>query len=283
MSPSLKVIQILKGSAINELERTLLNVVQHIVVSQPQLLPSIERIVFLARRRGEWNKILKEEVPIEERFTKIYKENMWNGNESRSGFGSGLAYTENLRAKLPPLIAKYQVKSVFDAPCGDLHWMRYLLPTLTIDYVGGDIVKELIEENRKNFSNARTQFMHMNLLEDPFPAVDLMLCRDCLFHFSYGDIRKMLRNFVASNIPYLLTTTHVTGEKNRDIVTGAFRQINLFDYPFHFDANPLERIDDWMKPEPERQMCLWSRTEVERALLRLETNMASGEDFNRGT
>ena len=33
-----------------------------------------------------------------------------------------------------------------------------------------------------------------------FPKVDLMFCRDCLFHLSFSDIRKVLINFVNSDI-----------------------------------------------------------------------------------
>jgi hypothetical protein len=268
---------------VKDAERTLLELIRNIVTDHPHLIPSVERIVLLARRRNQWSSILKEEISIEERFTTIYKQNLWGSRESRSGHGSGLEYTKNLRAQLPLLLAKYQIYSIFDAPCGDLNWMRILLPTLNIDYCGGDIVQEIIEENRKKFGNAKTRFMHMNLLEHPFPQADLMLCRDCLFHFSYQDILRILKNFVASKIPYFLTTTYVAKEKNQDILTGAFRLMNLFEFPFDFSPDPLERIDDWAKPEPERQMCLWTRAEVEQAVTKFEANLSNHPDRNRLT
>jgi hypothetical protein len=93
----------------------------------------------------------------------------------------------------------------------------------------------------------------------------------------------MLKNFLASKIPYLLTTTYVAKEKNQDILTGAFRLMNLFEYPFEFSSNPLERIDDWRKPEPERQMCLWTRAEVEQAVTKFEANLSNHPDRNRLT
>lgn len=256
-------------------DQILLEVFRHAVFSRPDLLPAFERVVLLARRKNQWNEVLKNDVSVEDRFTKIFKDDLWDGGESRSGPGSGLAYTSNLRSRLPALFDKYQVKSVFDAPCGDFHWMQHLLAKVNIDYIGGDIVRELIEKNQKKFGRTNINFVHVNIIANALPSADLMICRDCLFHFSYQDILKTLQNFVRSKIAFLLTTTHTTGLKNRDILTGDFRQINLFDFPFDFTPQPLERIDDWMKPEPERQMCLWTRAEVEMASERLAANLST--------
>jgi hypothetical protein len=95
-----------------------------------------------------------------------------------------------------------------------------------------------------------------------------MICRDCLFHLSYADARRVLENFLASGIPYLLTTTHRNDGAlvNRDIETGDFRMIDLFEAPFCLPKTPLARIDDWLTPDPEREMCLWSRDQVAHGL-----------------
>lgn len=95
-----------------------------------------------------------------------------------------------------------------------------------------------------------------------------MLCRDCLFHLSFEDTKSVFENYLESNIKFLLTTTHInnSGFLNKDIQTGDFRLIDLFSAPYNFPANPLAVIDDWIPPEPERQMCLWSREQVSLAL-----------------
>jgi len=218
------------------------------------------------RETALWKEILKDDLTAEQRFNAIYEKKLWGDGESVSGYGSSLAYTENLRSRLPNVIAKYQIKTVFDAPCGDLNWIRHLLPSLNAKYIGGDIVKDLIETHKESYENPTTSFLHINLIEDSFPNADLMICRDCLFHLSCRDIKKVLDNFVASEITYLLTTTHITDLPNQNITTGGFRLLNLFEEPYCFDKNPLERIDDWMEPEPERQMCLWRRSQVISAL-----------------
>lgn len=203
----------------------------------------------------------------EEKFTWIYKNNYW-GYESVSGAGSTIRYTQNIRKELPNIISQFKIKTVLDAPCGDFNWMKVLLPELNINYIGGDIVKELIASHNLNYSDKKTKFIALNLITDPLPNADLMLCRDCLFHFSYDDIRKFLLNFSKSQITYLLTTTHknTSNFRNRNIQTGDFRLIDLFSAPFNFPNTPLSRIEDWLSPEPEREMCLFSREHVNIAI-----------------
>lgn len=178
--------------------------------------------------------------------------------------------TENLRAKLPGVLKEFGIRSILDAPCGDFHWMKDFLKGVEVDYTGGDIVRPLVDRSNARFANGRIRFVVLDLTASAFPKADLMICRDCLFHLSFADTRAMIRNFVASDIPYLLTTTHKNPQAlpNRDIISGDFRLIDLFSAPFHFPADALARIDDWVAPEPEREMCLWSREQAAMALRR---------------
>lgn len=205
----------------------------------------------------------------EDRFTWIYKNNYWSSSESLSGTGSTLKYTENLRKELPNLFSKYSIQKVFDAPCGDFNWMSHLLPSVKLEYIGGDIVKPLIESLNSKHKSTNISFVHFDLIKEIPPEVDLMICRDCLFHLSFQDIKSVLENFIKSKSTYLLTTTHKNTENsftNRDISTGEFRRIDLFSKPYSFPADPLYVIEDWIAPDPERLMCLWSREQILSAL-----------------
>jgi len=203
----------------------------------------------------------------EDRFTWISKNNYWSNEESVSGTGSTLQYTENLRKELPKLVNDYSIQIIFDAPCGDFNWMKHLLPELNLQYIGGDIVRPLIESHSSKYMNEQTTFIHIDLIKDKFPRADLMICRDCLFHLSFDDTKSVLKNFVDSNISYLLTTTYRNTDRfvNKDIKTGDYRLIDLFSSPYCFPT-ALASIDDWLPPDPERQMCLWSREQVSKAL-----------------
>ena len=77
---------------------------------------------------------------LDERFSYIYEKNHWQSRESRSGEGSEIAYTENLRNKLTEIIEYYGIQNVVDAPCGDYNWMKKLRKTSHFSYIGIDIV-----------------------------------------------------------------------------------------------------------------------------------------------
>ena len=55
-------------------------------------------------------------------FTDIYKNNTWGDKESLSGPASNLPRTKNLRKVLPELAQLYNIKTMIDAPCGDMFW-----------------------------------------------------------------------------------------------------------------------------------------------------------------
>ena len=56
-------------------------------------------------------------------FSKVYRNNeWWDGEESKSGPGSGLTQTRRLRQELPLLFKELGVRTLLDAPCGDFYW-----------------------------------------------------------------------------------------------------------------------------------------------------------------
>ena len=207
---------------------------------------------------------------LEDRFTALYKTRFWGGdkkNESFSGPGSTSEYTQVLRTELPKVFEQFTIHRVFDAPCGDFKWMQHVVHQCPgIEYIGADIVAPMIKANTARHANERIRFFHADLTHAEFPKADLMICRDCLFHLSYQDIELVLNNFVASGIPFLLTSTHLGTVENRDIYSGRFRLIDLFSTPFNFSKDVLYRIQDWVPPFPPREMCLWTRDQVSSAL-----------------
>ena len=207
-------------------------------------------------------------LSLEDRFTQIYNINYWGCEESVSGQGSTLALTSNLRKNLPDLFDKFSIKRVFDGPCGDFNWMKVVIAESNIDYTGGDIVLPIIKENQAKYESDNVRFVKIDLTLDTIPNADLMICRDCLFHLSYEDTKKILINFVKSNTALLLTTSYENKQsfKNKDIVTGHFRKIDLFSEPYNFSPEILYKIEDWIAPEDPRFMGLWSREQVITAL-----------------
>jgi hypothetical protein len=204
-------------------------------------------------------------------FTSIWHHNYWGSAESLSGGGSTLHSTENLRQKLPMLFHEYGIKTVFDAPCGDMNWMQHVLKNADFSYLGGDIVAEIVEKNKLTFNNHNVDFVKFDITADTFPIADIWICRAVLYHLSNRDIFLALERFSESNIKYILTTNCVTDNNhiNKDIATGNWRSLNLMLPPFNFPKDPLWEIDDYVDPHPPMQLCLWSREQIKDVLPRL--------------
>jgi hypothetical protein len=104
-------------------------------------------------------------------------------------------------------------------------------------------VEPLIEKNRELYPTFG-EFRHIDLLTDPLPEVDAILCRDCFIHLSNRDIIKALANIARSNAQYLITTTFPDMTANRDTVTPYWRAINLQLAPYNLPA-PLRTVGDF--------------------------------------
>jgi SAM-dependent methyltransferase len=201
--------------------------------------PTLSSALRYARNVSSWPLMLKSNKKV---FSEIYLNGAWNDSESRSGRGSRMDRTVVLRAQLPGLIEQLQVKSILDAPCGDFNWMRDV--QLNVDkYIGADIVEELILKNQNIYAGRNREFIVMDILKDRIPRSDLILCRDCLVHFSFHAIERALQNFRESGSVFLLATTFPELRANRDICTGDWRPINLQLPPFNF-PEPLKLITE---------------------------------------
>jgi len=170
----------------------------------------------------------------EDVFSEIYRSKKWGHGPSVSGHGSTLETTSRWRAEVPGLLSRLSISSMLDAPCGDFYWMREV-SGLELDYVGADIVPDLIEENRRLYESSRRRFMVLDIIKDPLPKVDLVHCRDCLVHLPLGSVKEALDNIKRSGSTYLLTTTFPnTGRGNLEISTGEWRPLDLCRSPFDF-------------------------------------------------
>ncbi len=202
--------------------------------------------------------------PTKELFTNIFNTNAWQGSDSRSGPSSNMERTRSLREALPGIIQKYGIKTFLDAPCGDFFWMKTIAPQLPIQYIGADIVDEMITENRAKYPGSNLSFVHLDLTKGPIPSADVLFCRDCLFHLSYQDIAKVFRNFMASECQYFMTTSHNSGTfENKDIKTGGWRQFDLFKPPFNFPQSFVEAVTDG---GGDRKMYMWRKESIAHAI-----------------
>lgn len=192
-------------------------------------------------------------------FGKYYRSNKWGDEESRSGKGSNMGATQELRQLLPPLVAELGIQSFLDLPCGDYYWMAQT-DLGVAQYTGGDIVPEMIEANRKAHGRDGVDFAVIDLIQGPIPRHDLIFTRDCLVHLGTDHVRAALRNIKASGSTWLLTTTYPGTGTNDEISTGQWRSVDLQKPPFDLPA-PERMIAEGMEHErgqgPNKMLGLW--------------------------
>lgn len=135
--------------------------------------------------------------------------------ESLSGPGSTKERTKTVIKIVCSTIRQYKINSVLDIPCGDFNWTKSV-DLKNVSYHGADMVDELIEVNRRIYGGTGRTFTAIDLSTDEPPDADLVICRDCLVHFSIKSIRFAVANIKRSGATYLLMTTF-PGAKNRNI------------------------------------------------------------------
>ena len=218
------------------------------------------------RRNEKWlvdyQRVLSS-ADTKSRFDAIYRERIWSRigqtSETESGAGSTLKASAVFRKEIERYLAGLPPGVFFDAPCGDFNVMGNVNLPPDWQYLGADIAPSLIADLRRKYPGRR--FQECDITSDPFPDASVWLCRACLFHLSFADIRKALANFSRSNIALALITTHVGVEQNLDIVTGDYRPLDLTLPPINL-PKPRTILKDVTSQTPIQVVGVWRRQEI---------------------
>ena len=201
------------------------------------------------------------------KFDLIYKTSYWGGVSKdipKSGLGSSLQATENIRRELPKLLEKYEISTMLDIPCGDFSWLSHL--NLPIDkYIGADLVEKLIDENIKMYARQNFEFKCLDLLQDPLPKCDLVMVRDCLVHLTNEQVHMALHNIVRSGSKYLATSHFEDCKEN--IVSrrpDRWRPLNMTKLPFNLPSPITSVVDSYSRIpyEAHKKLALWQISDL---------------------
>jgi SAM-dependent methyltransferase len=189
--------------------QTFLEVVNHIIVRHPELA---EKIRNLAQQRLVDTE--KERLQTKEIFSKIYRDGLWgrSGDPNKPYFsGSGshtIAITSVYVNAVSDFLNGFDGRpSVLDLGCGDFN-VGSQIRSFCGSYIAVDIVSELIEFNRKTFSNLNVDFRVLDLVEDPLPQADIVFIRQVLQHLSNAQIQRLLPKLVG-RFSWLVLTEHL--------------------------------------------------------------------------
>lgn len=184
--------------------------------------------------------------------------------ETLCGFGSMVANTTSVRAWLPGILKGLGVHVLLDAPCGDFNWMSRT-DLSSVYYIGCDYDPDHCDAARRLGSKPRSfapksrTIIEMDVVTEPLPAADLVICREFMQHLPNASVAAMIKNFLAIGTPWLLATSHDIAV-NADIEkAGDFRPLNLTAAPFGFPP-ALNWADD--EPGSGRILGLWARADI---------------------
>ena len=205
-----------------------------------------------------------EGLGLRERFERIFATNLWADPDTRSGVGSSLDSTRVLRRELPNALRELGARVLLDAPCGDFAWMQHVDLT-GIDYIGGDIVPAIVAEDQRMFGSDSRRFMTLDLTRDSLPDADVLLCRDCLVHLSYANIRAVLANVARSRIRYILMTSFPGRGDNRDVEDGDWRTLDFEAPPFSLPKPVLTIVEECEEEEgsyADKSLVAWKVSDL---------------------
>jgi SAM-dependent methyltransferase len=186
-------------------------------------------------------------------FQSIYRDHSWGG-ASKSGPGSDPELTRRYRYFLGGFLRARNVRRVVDLGCGDWASSR-LIDWSGIDYLGLDVVPEIIEQNQRKFARPGIRFAVTDLANEELPPAELAICKEVLQHLPNVAVARILAKLPAYQMAILVNDSKGTsvgswrtlwrgrplGETNEDISPGGYRPIKLREAPFNLKARVLMR------------------------------------------
>ena len=174
------------------------------------MIRSVLNKVFPGRLRSQLDHSGYEKLSVEETFRTIYRKRVWgsNGDQFYSGPGSHGPASDKYCDAVTGFIREHEIERVVDLGCGDFSVGRRIVERTDAEYIGVDVVSELIAHHSKTFVDPRVSFLCANIITDDLPVADLCLIRQVLQHLTNDEIAEVLRRLahfpkviIAEDIP----------------------------------------------------------------------------------
>lgn len=179
--------------------------------------------------------------------------------ESLSGPGSFLENAGDSIEFLQAIIKQKNIKTILDLGCGDWNWMSKV-DLSGVNYIGWDCDEEMIKSSNEKFGSPSVLFEVKDIVTSEFPKVDLIICRDVLFHIDMNISVPLVQKIKKEKCLFMSTTFKNT-ERNTnikqytDFSNWGFYEINLDIYPFSLLAHEIDSRQE--KKIAGRSICLY--------------------------
>jgi SAM-dependent methyltransferase len=183
----------------------------------------------MAFAAGNLKRAAMEQSSLRPIFQTIYQKQLWGHG---SGPGSSPTNTVEYRAFVERFIEANSIRSVTDLGCGDWQFSQ-LIDWSQIDYLGLDVVPEIVAQNRSRFAPPNLRFQELTSIDD-LPGGDLLLSKEVLQHLPNQTIVEYLL-IIQQKYRFALLTNSIglVAKDNIDVAAGGYRPVRLQDAPFN--------------------------------------------------
>ena len=143
--------------------------------------------------------------------------NQKNNGKRKVASGPGSSNESSVFTKklILETIKDYNIKSILDLGCGDWTWMSKIRNKFKdVSYEGWDASPAMVNTLIKKYGNENTKFFIKDIVTSRYPKVDLIICRDVLFHLDESLTIKIIKKI---KTPYLISTSHLDVKRNTNI------------------------------------------------------------------
>lgn len=183
-----------------------------------------------------------------------------HNQESLSGPGSWVKNAQDTISFINESVNKYNIKSILDLGCGDWNWFKEVdIPNCS--YTGWDADEQMIASNNDRYGSDTIKFEVKDIFNSKYPTVDLVICRDVLFHVR-EELTLKLIDQVKSSSTYFISTSFRDVTQNKgikkycDIGDWGFYPINLNVDPFNLNKYEISHIRE-NNLENNRSLCIF--------------------------
>jgi hypothetical protein len=210
-------------------------------------LATLVRLPYIRLRNLAANRRLSHMSPSAV-FAEVYAEDIWGSGAGNTAFDSGGGSEDAIgRAYCDSIAAAIDVRPdtvLVDLGCGDFRIGHTLHGRVGGQYIGVDVVPELIEHLESTYAGPSVEFRCLDITSDALPAGDICLIRQVFQHLSNEEIAAVLDKL--AGYKRVFVTEHYPADEgpvipNLDKVHGPETRLPL-NSAVYLDRRPFRRV-----------------------------------------
>lgn len=172
-----------------------------------------------------------------------------HGEQSLCGSGSWKEQARDAQEFIQEKIIEHQYESILDLGCGDWNWMEEI-DFKGAKYLGVDADAEMIYNNSVKYAFNEISFRCADIFKMDIPEVDLVICRDVLFHVRPELAVCLINKLKQRSRLHFISTSFNREKKNQEprkyckIEDWFYYRINLLTEPFNLKENLVETREE---------------------------------------